>query len=152
MGAKHYLGVGLLVLIGTSVADCSFANPSQVNAIASAVDKMDLKSFGGAVCDKVLEVHAVGATTPYYRTVAVHGADRVPEIVSRLEDNGFVLDAFATRDDPVNTYLFGPDHTSATVLAQKHETAGQTIALNDSQSCPVPVGGITLVTFKPSGG
>jgi hypothetical protein len=151
MGAWKLFGTGLALLLAVGLTGCTNANPVQVSAISATVKKLDLKSLGGAVCDGVYEPPA-GGTVTYERTIAVHGAGQVSELVERLKQGGFKLDVKGTENSKEYTYLDGPHQIRATLLSKVRTSPGERFHLDDAHICTVPKVGVTILGLAPSGG
>jgi hypothetical protein len=151
MGTRKLLGAGLVLLLAMSLTSCSPADPVQVSSIAATVEKLDLKSLGGVACDGEYEPPA-GGTVTYERTIAVNGAEQVPELVARLKKAGFTVDAEDTGNSKTYTYLDGPHQTRATLVSKSRDLSGEEFHLDDKHICTVPKGGLTILGLAPSGG
>jgi hypothetical protein len=143
MERMKIFGVGLVLLLAVWLTGCTEADPAQVSSISATVKKLDLKSLGGVVCDKVYAPHGVGSTVMYWRTIGVRGAGQVPEIVRRLKLAGFKENVEETKDDGVSTYLYGPHQTTATVLSMTRAKPGQKFS-----GCLVPKSGATILVMR----
>jgi hypothetical protein len=151
VGASKVFGAAVALLLLVGLAGCTSADPVEVSSISTTVKNLDLKSMGGVLCNAVYEPPP-GGTVTYERAIAIRGADQVPKLVARLEQQGFRLDAVNNNVSKTFTYLVGPHQIRATLMSKERTSPGEIFHMDDTHDCILPKVGITFLGLAPRGG
>lgn len=62
----------------------------------------------------------------------------------------YKVSARETKNSGINTYLYGPNGTSATIVAKRRSASEQEIYVNAKRTCRIPENGLSVLVLRPT--